>query len=81
MGKRRNALAHAAIGVSGASIVRSMGLAAPAKMVNPPDDKQLTRDLAAFHAPLGSFINKLTRTLPFRDHNLVIFSEPVEVVI
>jgi hypothetical protein len=28
-----------------------------------------------------SFINKLTRALPFRDHNTVTFSEPVEIII
>jgi hypothetical protein len=81
LGKRRNALAHAAIGVSGASIVRNMGLLAPAKTVNPLDDKKLTTDIGAFRTPVGSFINKLTRILPFRDHNTVTFSEPAEIVI
>ena len=81
LGKRRNALAHAAIGVSGASIVRSMGLLAPAKTVNPLDDKKSTTDIGAFRTPVGSFINKLTCALPFRDHNTVTFSEPAEIVI
>jgi hypothetical protein len=81
LGKRRNALAHAAIGVSGASLVRSMGFLKPATAVNPLDDKKLTTDIGAFHTPLGSFINKLTRALPFRDHNTVTFAEPIELVI
>lgn len=81
LGKRRNALAHAAIGVSGASVVRSMGLLASATTVDPLDDKKLTADIGAFHTPLGSFINKLTRALPFRDHNTVTFAEPIQLVI
>jgi hypothetical protein len=56
LGKRRNALAHAAVGVSGASLVRSAGFLAPAKAVNPLDDKQLTTDIGAFHTKLGLFI-------------------------
>jgi hypothetical protein len=81
LGKRRNALAHAAIGVSGASLVRSLGLLAPPQTVNPLDDKKLTTDIGAFRTELGAFINKLTPALPFRDHNQVTFFEPVEIVI
>ncbi len=81
LGKRRNALAHAAIGVSGASVVRSLGLLTPATTVNPLDDRKLTTDIGAFRTPLGSFINKLTRALPFRDHNTVTFSEPIQITI
>jgi len=81
LGKRRNALAHAAIGVSGASLVRSMGLLAQPQTVNPLDDQKLTTDIGAFRTELGAFINKLTQALPFRDHNQVTFFEPVEVVI
>jgi hypothetical protein len=81
LGKRRNALAHAAIGVSGASLVRSFGLLAPPQTVNPLDDKKLTTDIGAFRTEFGAFINKLTQALPFRDHNQVTFFEPVEVVV
>lgn len=81
LGRRRNALAHAAIGVSGASLVRSLGLLAPPQTVNPLDDKKLTTDIGAFGTEFGAFINKLTQALPFRDHNQVTFVEPVEVVI
>jgi hypothetical protein len=81
LGKRRNALAHSAIGVSGASLVRSTGLLAPAQTVNPEDDRQLTTDIGALRVPLGAFINKLTNALPFRDHNRAMFSEPAEIVI
>jgi hypothetical protein len=79
LGDRRNALAHSAIGLSGVSIVRSMGLLAQAQSVNPLDDAKLAADIGAFHAALGVFINKLTRTLPFRDHNIAVFSEAAVV--
>jgi hypothetical protein len=81
LGKRRNSLAHAAIGVSGASLVRNVGLLAPPQTVTLLDDKKLTTDIGAFRTELGALINKLTQALPFRDHNQVTFFEPVEVVI
>jgi hypothetical protein len=81
LGERRNALAHTAIGLSGTSLVRSMGFLEPMLTVNRADDSQLTTDIGSFHVSLGRFINELDRELPFRDHNRVIFSEPAKVVI
>jgi hypothetical protein len=81
LGNRRNALAHAAIGISSASPVRSAGFLAPAQPVNSLDDKKLTADIAAFLTPLGAFINKLTQALPFRDHNTITFFEPAEITV
>jgi hypothetical protein len=80
LGNRRNALAHAAIAVSGVSAVRSMGLLEPPTTVNPQDDKQLTTDIGNFRLLLGAFINKLTDALPFRDHNIAVFAETAAII-
>jgi hypothetical protein len=80
LGNRRNALAHAAIAVSGVGVVRSIGLLAPAATVNPLDDKQLTTDIGNVRPLLGAFINKLTRVLPFRDHNTATLAETAAII-
>jgi hypothetical protein len=81
LGNRRNALAHAAIGMSGTSPARSVGLFAIPQRVNPSNDTKLTNDIGAFCVPLGAFINNLTGAMPFRDHNTVTFLAPAEVIL
>jgi hypothetical protein len=71
---RPNDLAHSAIGLSGASPVRSAGLIEPPRPFKPGDDEKLTTEIGAFARALGEFINDLTQQLPFRDHNQVTFA-------
>ena len=49
-------------------------------IVNPLDDKQLTTDIGNVRPLLGAFINKLTRVLPFRDHNTATFAETAAII-
>jgi hypothetical protein len=71
LGKRRNALAHAAIGVSGASLVRSLGLLAQPQTVNPLDvlPPRLLDGLVAVAEDMGIGRSmKGEPRLPHRDH-------------
>lgn len=73
LAKRRNELAHSVLAISNLSPVRSMGLLANAKPIDPEIDQALVGAIGEFYSVIGTFIDKLTARLPFRDHNQVTF--------
>lgn len=76
LGNRRNAVAHAAVGLTGVSPVRGMGFTAPLQPFSPGDDDRLLSDIGNFGLLLLKFVEELGARLPFKD-NVTIHSASV----
>ncbi len=71
LGDRRNAIAHVAIGLTGASLVRGQGFVMPSQPVQPGEDEQLLKEIGDFGRKLMSFVSDLGARLPFKDNTTI----------
>jgi len=68
LGNRRNAVAHAVVGLTGASPVRGYGFTTPSQPFQSGDDDRLLTEIGSFGQALLMFVQEVQAKLPFRDN-------------